>query len=177
MKGKSALFIIAREMFRDEEYVEPVGVLKSTGVNIVVASSSLDKAIGKYGFNVKPQILVKDAKAVDYDAIVFVGGTGSREYFDNTSALKLAKDAYANSIIVAAICVAPHILANADILVGKNATTFPSEIEILKAKGANYTGKDVEIDGLIITANGPEAAEEFGQAIAGALSEEGDIRT
>ncbi|MEM5813391.1 MAG: DJ-1/PfpI family protein [Candidatus Aenigmatarchaeota archaeon] len=39
----------------------------------------------------------------------------------------------------------------------------------LKKNGARYTGKDVEIDGNIITANGPQAAEKFGKEIEKAL--------
>jgi protease I len=35
----------------------------------------------------------------------------------------------------------------------------------MKWKGATYTGNPVEVDGHIVTANGPEAAEEFAQAV------------
>jgi protease I len=41
----------------------------------------------------------------------------------------------------------------------------------LTNKGAECTGKDVERDGNIITASGPQAAKEFGNAIAQALKE------
>lgn len=37
-------------------------------------------------------------------------------------------------------------------------------------KGAIYKGASLERDGNIITANGPEAADEFGKAIMEALS-------
>jgi protease I len=40
---------------------------------------------------------------------------------------------------------------------------------MLEGKGAKYTGKSVEVDGNIITGNGPDAAREFGRAIAKAL--------
>jgi protease I len=36
---------------------------------------------------------------------------------------------------------------------------------LLEKKGVKYTGRNVEVDGKIVTANGPEAAEEFGKAI------------
>jgi len=51
-------------------------------------------------------------------------------------------------------------------VVREKATCFGSEAPNLKAKGAIYTGKPVERDGSIITANGPESASLFGEAIA-----------
>lgn len=62
-------------------------------------------------------------------------------------------------------------LANAGILSGKKATVFTSEEGKLKDKGAECTGRSVERDGSLITANGPKAAREFGNAIAQALME------
>jgi protease I len=73
------------------------------------------------------------------------------------------------SAILAAICAAPSILANAGLLKGKTATSFPDEGENLKAKGANFTGQGLEIDGRIITADGPAHAKQFGEAIVKAL--------
>ncbi|MHC4365802.1 MAG: DJ-1/PfpI family protein, partial [Planctomycetota bacterium] len=52
------------------------------------------------------------------------------------------------------------------------ATAFSTEKYKLKRSGAQYTGADVERDGLIITANGPKAAAQFGKAIVDALTEQ-----
>ncbi|GAJ17159.1 unnamed protein product, partial [marine sediment metagenome] len=68
-----------------------------------------------------------------------------------------------------AICIAPVTLANAGILDKKKATVFRSEVKAIKRKGAIYTGKVVEVDGNIITAEGPQAAEEFGKTIINLL--------
>ena len=67
--------------------------------------------------------------------------------------------------IIAAICIAPVTLANAGILNGKKATVFPSGKNDLIRNGAKYTGDSVTVDGNIITANGPMAAEAFGKKI------------
>lgn len=170
LKDKKALLIVAHEGFRDEEYEQPRQVLEENGVEVVVASSSLSEARGRFGAVAQPNLLVSQAKAEDYDAIVFIGGPGSSEYFDDPAALKLAQDGVRLDKVVAAICIAPHTLANAGVLEGKKATVFSSEIEAIKAKGAVYTGADLERDEDIITACGPEAAKKFGQAIVDALS-------
>ena len=51
------------------------------------------------------------------------------------------------------------------IISGKRATSFFSVMSSLKRAGAVYTGKRVEVDGNIITSNGPGSAQEFGETI------------
>ncbi len=73
--------------------------------------------------------------------------------------------------VLGAICLAPVTLANAGLLKNINATAFSSALNTLIKKGANCTGKDVEKDGLIVTASGPSAAKEFGVVLMEALKE------
>ena len=171
LQGKSILMIIAHQNFRDEEYQEPRQIFEARGAKITVASSSLEVAKGALGAQVKPDLLLKDAAVGDYDAIVFVGGPGAQEYWDDPVAHVIAQEAVAEGKVLAAICIAPATLAKAGVLKGKKATVFSSEAGALKAGGANYTGASVERDGLIITANGPQAAAEFAEEIAKALGD------
>lgn len=117
------------------------------------------------GAVVTPQILIDQVKVDEYEAIVFVGGVGAQEYFNHPIAHKIAKEAVNKGKILAAICIAPRILAEAGVLKGKKATVWASEGKILEEKGANYTGKSVEVDGNIVTGSGPQAAEEFAKSI------------
>jgi len=71
--------------------------------------------------------------------------------------------------IVAAICIAPEILAEAGLLSGKKATAWSGSLEKLRAKGAKVENAPVVSSGRIITGNGPGAARAFGRAIAEAL--------
>ena len=160
------LMVIANSNFRDEELFHTKEEIESRGHETVIASNSLSEATGSLGGKIKPSILVKDVSFGQYDAIVFVGGSGSALYFDNSSALNLAREFYNDGKITSAICIAPSILANAGILKGKKVTCYVSEKENLESKGAVYTGNDVEVDGKIITANGPNSAHEFGKKIA-----------
>jgi len=169
-KTKKAVLIIAREIFRDEELFDTQKAIEVAGIETTVASSIVGTCKGKLGATAQATMLVSDISADDFDAIIFVGGGGAMEYYENCDALNLAKDAYAKGKIVAAICIGPRILANAGLLKSKTATCFESEADALDKLGANYTGKDVERDGRIITANGPHAAEEFGTAIAKAIA-------
>ncbi len=165
------LMVIAPDNFRDEEYFETREVLESAGFSVATASKTLGAAKGMLGGTANPDIALSDADAGDYSAVVFVGGTGASIYFDDSEAKALAKDAFGKGKVVAAICIAPTILANAGVLEGRKATVYKDEglIENLKAKGAEYTGEDVASDGKVITGSGPHAAKAFGKAIAEAL--------
>ncbi|UCG95949.1 MAG: DJ-1/PfpI family protein [archaeon] len=161
--------VIAPENFRDEELLEPKDIFENAGAGVTVASKGADSAKGMYGAVVTVDEDIESVNADEYDAVVFVGGTGASVYFNDETAWNLAKTAYGGGKIVAAICIAPSTLANAGLLEGKKATCFPSEKGNLEDKGATYTGAVVEQDGRIITGNGPNAATEIGQKIAEAL--------
>jgi len=165
MEKAKILMIVAPENFRDEEYQKPREILEQAGAEITVASKGTTEAKGLLGAKVKVDKEIEQVNIDDYQAIVFVGGPGSAVYFDDQEALNLAKSADEKGKIVSAICIAPSILANAGILSGKKATAYSSEKDNLVAKGAQFTGESVVMDGKIITANGPEAAEEFGRKL------------
>lgn len=170
-KKKKAVMIIASNNFRDEELLKPREVLEKNGVTVTVASSSLKEATGMLGAKVKPDILFTDITVTDYDTVIFIGGSGAGEYWDNPIAHKIANDANNAKKIVGAICIAPVTLARAGLLKNKKVTTYSSTINDIKSAGAKYTGNDVERDGNIITASGPAAAQKFGEAIVKALSQ------
>ncbi len=107
----------------------------------------------------------------DFAGIVIIGGSGTHILFDNEILLNLISQFFGEGKLVAAICSAPTILANAGILKDKNATCFPGYEDKLESKGAKLTYENVTIDGNIITANGPDAASEFGTAIVNKLKE------
>lgn len=165
ISGKNVLMILASRNFRDEEYLEPRKVLEDSGADITVASSSLGVSRGMLGAQVRPDILLEDVDVADYDAILFIGGSGSSEYFNDPKAHSIAREAQDANKVLGAICIAPSTLANAGVLKGKKATCFASERANLVKKGATYTGRGVEVDGNIITSDGPGSAREFGETI------------
>ncbi|MDI6821744.1 MAG: DJ-1/PfpI family protein [Actinomycetota bacterium] len=170
-EAKKILMIIAHKDFRDEEYKQPRDLFEEEGFDVTVASSSLEEAKGMLGMEVKPDILLDQVNVEDYDAIVFVGGSGASEYWDNSTAHTIAQKAVEANKILAAICIAPVTLANAGVLSGKKATVYSSRIGEIQAKGAKYEETDVIRDGNIITASGPQASRAFARAIVEALKE------
>lgn len=167
---KKVALVIAEKQFRDEEYAVPRDMLQAAGFHVLTVSTSKNTAIGKLGLKVTPDTLITELEPAELDALVFIGGGGSEQYFTDPLAHHLAKTMVKLEKVLGAICIAPVILANAQVLKGKNATVFPDGAEVLQQQGANYTGTEVEVDGKLITGNGPEAAEAFGKALIRLLS-------
>jgi protease I len=171
IKRKKAVMIIAFKDFRDEEYFIPRQVLEINDISVTTASFQRGKAIGTYGGEVKIDLTLEELDVKDFDIIIFVGGSGAGDYLDNESCWTIAREALEKEKILAAICIAPAILAKAGVLKGKKATVWSSPMDksavrILKEEGVVYEDQSVVQDGNIITANGPQSARNFGEAIA-----------
>ncbi len=168
------LMVIAQSMFRDEELFETKAELERTGHDVIVASRTLKVSRGNRGGSVKPDIEIANVKIDDYDALVFVGGGGAKEYFEDEKIWKMAWHVYDSGKVLGAICIAPVILANAGILKGKNSTVFPTGEQILTQKGAFYTGENVTQDGYIVTGDGPQSSVAFAKKISQMLISSSD---
>ncbi len=168
--NKKVAVIVASENFRDAEYLAPKKILEDKGVKVKTASNKTGVAKGADGATIKVDLLVKDINPDEFDAIIFIGGPGALENLDNGISYNLARSAIEKGKILSAICIAPVILAKAGVLKDKKATVWSSPLDrepvkILEENGAKYVGEKAVVDGKIITANGPSAAEDFGKAI------------
>lgn len=169
LSNKRVLFIISSENFRDEELLEPKKVLESYKARIVITNNTGKTSKGMLGARVDVHTTINKVDVNDYDAIIFVGGSGSTVYWNDKIALNIAKEAFLKGKVVASICLASGTLANAGIFKGRNATGWPDTKILIEKNGGTYTGKDLEINGRLISAKGPSAAVKFGEAIAKAL--------
>jgi 4-methyl-5(b-hydroxyethyl)-thiazole monophosphate biosynthesis len=75
----------------------------------------------------------------------------------------LIRDFSQKGRLTAAICAAPYVLANAGVLAGRRATSYPTYKDRLG--GAMYEEKSVVADGNVLTSRGAGTALAFGLAI------------
>jgi protease I len=168
---KKIVMVLPENNFRDEEFFRPQEIFEKQGIEVKTASSGCEWAKGTLGARVKPDMLVSDIKIQDFDAIVFVGGQGAAQYWDDPTAHKLAQEAARSNKVIAAICIAPVTLARAGVLKGKFATVWYSEAAQIEAGGATYSATGVKRDGKIVTASGPADARKFAEEIIKALAQ------
>jgi len=170
LDGVRVAMVVAFEGFRDEELFVPRNLLERRGASVVLLSDRTGTATGTLGGTAHVDGLIAAARAEEYDAIVFVGGVGVRSYSQRPDCHMLARTAAEASRVVGSICAAGAILAHAGLLSGRKATCYPTEAEVLRKRGATYTGRGIETDGVFITADGPQSAARWGAAIADALA-------
>ena len=166
---KKTAIIVPAAQYADAELLDTQRVLKEAGIITVVASSKIGALQGAFGGIASSEITFDKLNIDDFDAVVFIGGPGVADYFNNPAVLAIAREASARNKVIAAISAAPRILANAGILRGIRATGLPQQREQMKKAGAQYTGSPVERDGPIITANDSSVAVQFARTIVTAL--------
>jgi protease I len=169
-RKKRILMAVAFRDFRDEEYFIPKRIFEEAGFEVSTTSNKIGVAIGADGGEAQADFLFSEISAFNFDALIFVGGPGCLKSLDNEDSYRLAKSFVFQNKVLAAICIAPVILAKAGILIGKKATVWSSSMDksaigILQERGAVYQQLPVVVNGKIITASGPEAVEEFSKEI------------
>lgn len=168
-QNKKVLFILPHFDFRDKEYIWIVERLDVAGIDHEVASSHLSEAQGRFGTIVKPDVAVNFVSSGDYDAFIFVGEEAAKEFYAQPEIVKLVINAITTHKLVAAIGHAVPILGYSGLLANKRVTG-PDEIRPdIEESGAFFTGRLVEQDGDIITANGPYATRELAESVIKAL--------
>ena len=175
--SKKILMVIAWRGFRDDEYFKPKRVFEENGFQVITASNQVGMAIGVNGGKAKVDISLDEINLNDYCAVVFSGGPKALDYLDSEKVYQIIQKAIQQEKVLGAICISPVILAKSGVLEKKRATVWSSpsyhrSIDILKEKGAIYLNQSVVRDGLIVTANGPAAAAEFGREIVQAVNNE-----
>jgi protease I len=162
---KKIVMIVPLKDFWCEELTKPKEIFEQSGLLVTIASSAMREAKSIFGVIIKPDVVLNEVRVAHYDAIIFVGGEGAVQYWDDTHAHRLVKEAIKERKVLGAISIAPIILANTKVLTGRRATVWPTLGKRLEWSGAIYTGNPVEVDGNIVTANSPESAEEFAKSI------------
>ncbi len=167
------LIAIAPEKFRDEELAEPVAAFQKAGIAFDIASTRRGACTGMFGTRTTAPLSFEEVNPEQYDGLVIIGGPGSQVHLWNDEMLvHLSKFFQKSGKVIAAICLAPVVLARAGVLKGKKASYFKSTASDFEMKkgGAIIMKGPVVADGRVITANGPLAAKEFGEAVVNNLT-------
>lgn len=166
---RRALVIIAQHGYQDVELDGTRKGLIDENFTVDLCSKKVGECTGKLGGTEKAMYAMHSVDLSPYDRFAFIGGPGARELREDKDALELARKIAATGKVYGAICIAPTILAAAGVLKGKEATTWNEDGDqgiYLEDHGVFYTGDNVTVFENIVTANGPEYAERFGEKLA-----------
>lgn len=166
---KKVLFILMPQGFQDLEFTYPYNTLVKEKFIVDVASTGSGNCVGTAGLTVTPSKILS-AMSVDdfdsYDALVIPGGNASPQFlWGNEEVLSIVRYFHEKKKLVATICWASVVPAQAGILKNRKATVYPTDDakKILADNGAIFT--DVLCQSLeqekIITAQSPKAVIPF----------------
>lgn len=169
---KKVALLIANDGYQAKEYNNTKEVLVSDGVHVITVSNLPGLAMASNGDGAEIDSTLDQVHIAELDGIFLIGGPGALTHLDNPAVHNLLHDAQALNKAYGAICIAPRILAHAGVLKNKHATGWDEDhalANIFKEHKVTYIKKSVVTDGKIVTAEGPEAADDFGAAIAAAI--------
>ena len=105
--------------------------------------------------------------------LLLPGGVGNPDKLRiEERAVEIVSEFMDDDKIVAAICHAPWLLVEADVVDGRRVTSWPSVRTDLENAGAEVVDEEVVIDGNLITSRKPDDIPAFSKAIIEALQEE-----
>jgi protease I len=114
----------------------------------------------------KVDVALSDADPDEYAALVLPGGVINGDFVRaDADAVAFVKAFFDSGKPVAAICHAPWVLAEADVVRGRRMTSWPSLQTDLRNAGAEWVDEEVVVDGNLITSRKPDDLDAFGAAI------------
>lgn len=165
------VYIFLADGFEEMEAMVPRDILKRGGVEVLTVGVTGDLVTSAYGLKIKTDVTIESVDIDDIEGIVLPGGMpGTLNLKNNQKLLEIVKYSFEKRLLIGAICAAPSILGNMNILKNKSACCYPGfEKELI---GANILNESVAIDQNIITSRGPGTAIHFGFALLSYLKRE-----
>lgn len=174
----SKILIVATDGFEESELFGPREILIDRGADVKLASPEMKPIQATVhddpGKTIRPDMLVEDARAEDFDALILPGGVRNPDALrTNEKAIALIRDFARSEKPVAAICHGPWLLVEADLVNGRTVTSWPSIRTDLRNAGGKVVDQPVAVDGNIITSRKPDDVEPFTNALIEALEKVG----
>src|SRR5690348_4780536 len=139
--------ILAETLYEDLELWYPYYRLREAGADVfVVGSGSAETYQSKHGYPVTVDAEADTVTASQFDAIVIPGGYSPDHMRRHPAMVKLVREAYEQHKIVAAICHAGWMLASANVVRGRTATSFRSIKDDMANAGAVWVDREVVRD-------------------------------
>lgn len=168
--------ILATDGFEESELKSPMEAMKAEGFTVDIISEKTGTikgwADGNWSGEYDVTDTVDNVTAKDYNALMLPGGVINPDKLRrNDDALIFIRDFFKQSKPVAAICHAPQLLIEADVVNGRTMTSFNSIKTDLKNAGALWVDKEVVVDEALVTSRNPGDLEAFNAKLIEEINE------
>lgn len=163
--------ILATDLTEEDELVQPRQALEQAGAEImVIAPHPGEIQLVQHDQKTQKVAVDQTLDQVDpeeFDAVVLPGGAM------NADALRVEPEAqeFVRAIDEAGkplgvICHAPWLLVSAGLAKGRKLTSYHTIADDLRNAGANWTDREVVVDGNLVTSRQPDDMPAFSQTFA-----------
>jgi protease I len=176
--SQARVLILATDGFEESELFDPRQALLDAGVTVTLASITTDPIQGvKHDTDpartITPDLTLDQVDTEEFDALLLPGGVANPDKMRmEDRAVAIVGEFMDDNKIVAAICHAPWLLVEADVVDGRRVTSWPSVRTDLENAGAEVVDEEVVIDENLITSRKPDDIPAFSRALIAALEEE-----
>jgi protease I len=165
LKGKKIAFL-ATDKFEQVELTEPWDAVEKAGGTPELISLKEGKIEGTNhgdpGDRFDVDKAVKDADSQEYDGLVLPGGVKNPDTLrQDEDAVKLVRAFFEAGKPVAAICHAPWMLVEADVVRGRTLTSYPSLKTDIRNAGGTWVDEEVVVDQGLVTSRSPDDLPAF----------------
>lgn len=165
LQGKKVA-ILATDGFEQSELLKPRKALEDAGAKVSIISLKAGEIKGwnenDWGDKVVVDLTVEQANAEDFDALHLPGGVMNPDKLRvNEKAVAFVKAFFDAGKPVAAICHAAWTLINAEVVEGREMTSYPPLQKDLENAGAKWVDKEVVVDNGLITSRNPNDIPAF----------------
>jgi protease I len=165
LQGKRVAMLVDKG-FEEVELTEPRKALEAEGARVEIVSPQAEQVRSwnrtEWGRDFPVDRGLEDASASDYDALVLPGGVMNPDRLRmNEQAVAFVRSFFTDHKPVAAICHGPWILIEAEVVNGREMTSYPSLKTDLVNAGARWVDREVVVDQGLVTSRRPEDLPAF----------------
>ena len=162
--------ILATDMFEQVELVEPRKALDDAGATTEIVSLESGEIQGFNHYDKSDKFpvdkTVDEVTADDYDALLLPGGVGNPDTLrTHDNAVRFVRSFFEAGKPVGAICHAPWMLVEADVVRGRPVTSWPSLKTDIRNAGGDWQDKQVIVDDGLVTSRKPADIPAFNEKI------------
>ena len=172
---RTVAFLVAGEGVERVELTEPWEAVEDAGHTAVLVSIDDDDHVQLVD-HLQPagtqpvDRTTAETSAADVDVLVLPGGVANPDALrQDPHAVTLVREMVEAGKPVLAICHAPWVLIEADVVRGRRATSYPSLRTDLVNAGAEWEDSELVIDDGVITSRNPGDLPVFCEALLGAI--------
>ncbi|WP_034922255.1 type 1 glutamine amidotransferase domain-containing protein [Gillisia sp. CAL575] len=163
---KKRIAILATDGFEESELKSPKEAMEKEGFEVEIVSLKSGKikswADGNWSKEYNVDKTLSEVSAKDYNALMLPGGVINPDKLRREDvALDFVRDFFKQKKPVAAICHAPWILIEAEVVKDRKMTSFNSIRKDLINAGANWVDEEVVVDEALVTSRNPNDLPAF----------------